>query len=198
MPYDNNKKLITAPVGIYDVQQALGTSVDDVGGVCTRPNINKWATFKPYPNGNVATILRDYSCPFGIRTIYKRVNPNTGEVSPSTNTTLQAAINALDSALIGGYSNPFLADLAMYIKPVGGESKAYRLTDFVSTQGFGVAQQRGNPAIHGYQHNAVLQYGYYNQQGIYYGISRGIKVNSGKGRHAWPDVSEPRLTTDLE
>ena len=178
MPYDSNKKLITAPVGIYDAQQALNTSVDDVGGVCTRPNINKWATFKPYPNGNVATILRDGRNPFGLRTIYKRVNPATGEVSPSTNTTLQDAINALDLALIGGTSNPFIADLTMYIQPSGGASSAYRLPDFATTQAFGSSQQRGITGIHGYKHDAILQYGYYDQMGIYYGISRALGVNA--------------------
>ena len=178
MPYDSTKKLITPPVSIYDAQLALNTNDDDVGHLCVNSNINKWATFKPYPNGNVETILRDYSCPFGLRTIYKHVNPNTGEVSQSTSTTLQDAINALDMAIIGGYSNPFLADLSMYVKPTGGVGKAYRILDYISTQGIGVAQLRGNPSIHGYQHNAVPQYGYYDQQGHYYGISRGIKVNS--------------------
>ena len=178
MPYDSSKHLITLPPSIYDVQRALSTNENDVGHLCTRSNLNKWATFKPYPNGNVETILRDARNPFGLRTVYKRVNPNTGEVSPSTNTTLQDAINALDLSLIGSRTNPFLKDLTMYILPSGGSGSAYRLTDFVTTQAFGSSQQRGNATIHGYKHNAILQYGYYDQNGIYYGISRALGVNT--------------------
>ena len=45
MPYSNN--VISAPVGVHDVQQALGTTVDNVGSLCLRNNINKWARYKP-------------------------------------------------------------------------------------------------------------------------------------------------------
>ena len=39
---------ITAPVGIYDVQQVLGIGGNgDLGTIITQGNINKWAKYKP-------------------------------------------------------------------------------------------------------------------------------------------------------
>ena len=40
---------VTPNIGVswYDVQRALGTSETDEGTLCTRPNINKWARYKP-------------------------------------------------------------------------------------------------------------------------------------------------------
>ena len=46
--------IITAPISIYDVQQALGVSLTDVGRLCSSPAINKWARYKPVPKAGVA------------------------------------------------------------------------------------------------------------------------------------------------
>lgn len=46
MPYSNGK--ITAPVSIYDVQQALRSSSPDLGTLCVSDNINKFARWKPF------------------------------------------------------------------------------------------------------------------------------------------------------
>lgn len=57
MSYANGK--ITAPVSIYDVQQALGTSHTDIGSLCRSEKINPWAMWKP-----VAVYAgRDYNSP---------------------------------------------------------------------------------------------------------------------------------------
>lgn len=178
MGYTNGR--ILAPVSIYDVARALSKGSNDLGTLCQANELNKWATFKPYPNGNVATLLRDESAPYGIRTIYNRVNPSTGAVSPSNNTTLKSAVEALLSALASGTANPFLDDMAMYVKPAGGAGKAFRLTDFVTTQSVrGSQQQRGQAAIHGYKPTAILRFGYHDTAGAYHGLQgRALSVDS--------------------
>lgn len=47
MSYNSNTKTITAPVSVYDVQQALATSEKDVGRLCVHTSINMWARNKP-------------------------------------------------------------------------------------------------------------------------------------------------------
>lgn len=180
MSYNPTKHLITWPVSIYDIQQAIRNGSGDLGTLNTATTINKWATFKPYLNGTVGMIYRDFTAPFGLRTIYQRVNPYTGAVSQSNNTTLETAVQALLSAIVGQYYNPFLDDLTMYIKPTGGASSAFRQTDYVTTQRVSATgQQRGQQAKHGYKHTAMLRYGYLDQQGAYHGlIGRSLSVNS--------------------
>lgn len=53
MAYSNGE--ITAPVGIYDVQQALGDSNNDVGRLCRSSNVNKWAKYKPVGKDKINT-----------------------------------------------------------------------------------------------------------------------------------------------
>lgn len=45
MGYSNGK--ISAPVGIVDIQKALGVSSSDLGTLCSNLKINMWAKFKP-------------------------------------------------------------------------------------------------------------------------------------------------------
>lgn len=45
MAYSNG--VITAPVSIYDVQQAIVSSSIDLGTLCLNNNINKWSKYKP-------------------------------------------------------------------------------------------------------------------------------------------------------
>ena len=47
MPYNNNNHLITAPIGIGDISQALNNSSTDLGTLCNSNNIKKWAKYKP-------------------------------------------------------------------------------------------------------------------------------------------------------
>lgn len=168
------------PVSVNDIMTALSHSSPDLETLCTSANVNKWATFKPMPTGDIATIARNQSAPFGIRTIYPRVNPSTGEVSPSNNTTLKSAVETLLNAIIGGYSNPFLADLTIYVQPSGGSDSAFRYIDFATTQKVRASgQQRGQQNKHGYLTNAKLRYGYRDANGEYHGLyGRSISVNS--------------------
>ena len=50
--------IVVKPVSIYDVQQALGTSENDLGTLCTRTSINMWAKYKPI-NYNAIGIITD-------------------------------------------------------------------------------------------------------------------------------------------
>lgn len=45
--YNSNTGIITSPVSIKDVQQALGRSETDLGSLITNGNINMWARYKP-------------------------------------------------------------------------------------------------------------------------------------------------------
>lgn len=45
--YNNSTKTITGSVSIADVQAALGVLHNDLGALCTSPNINPWAKHKP-------------------------------------------------------------------------------------------------------------------------------------------------------
>ena len=162
-----------------------GDTVPDNGGgtawrISARVNINKWATFKPMPNGTVERIYRDARNPYGLRTIYNRVNPSTGAVSSSNNTTLMSAIETLRLAILGGTSNPFLEDLVMYVGPTGDQNSAYRITDFVYTQAVRASDPiKGQRLKHGYKRGASLRYGYYDLSGAYHGLyGRSISVNS--------------------
>ena len=182
MSYQNYK--ITQPVSIYDIQRALTSSNTDLGKLCTASTVNKWATFKPMPTGTITRINRNGTAPFGVRNPYRYVNPSTGDIITdiSVPTKLIDVISALKSAILGGYDNPFLNDLAMIVRPAGGTNSAFRMTDFVTTQSVrGSSPIRGLASVHGYKQTASLQFGYYDQQGYYHGISRSLAVN-GEGK----------------
>lgn len=47
MPYNSNTGIISAPVSIDDVKQALGESSNDLATLCKSDNINIWSKYKP-------------------------------------------------------------------------------------------------------------------------------------------------------
>lgn len=47
MSYNSNSGIISAPVSIDDVKQALGESSDDLATLCKSENINIWSKYKP-------------------------------------------------------------------------------------------------------------------------------------------------------
>lgn len=62
MAHDNNGRIYidtsgATPVGISiaDIQAVLGLSKNDIGGLITTGNINKWAKYKPYRSANLTT-----------------------------------------------------------------------------------------------------------------------------------------------
>lgn len=79
MAYDSSTQVITAPVSINDVQQALGLSDGDLGTLCRSDKINKWSKHKPvgwpsyiFKPGDGGTVDvqwwkgGDYTAPYGI------------------------------------------------------------------------------------------------------------------------------------
>lgn len=117
MAYGNG--IITSPVSIYDVQQALGNSSPDLGTLCKASQINKWAKYKPE---TVVTGLVTYDIQpitlasrklngYGLR---MRSNLGFGSIS--------SLVTALRNGTVGESFD--------YIKPSGGINSAYRQTDF--------------------------------------------------------------------
>lgn len=47
MPYNSDSGIISAPVSIDDVKQALGESSNDLATLCKSVNINMWSKYKP-------------------------------------------------------------------------------------------------------------------------------------------------------
>ena len=47
MGYNTTTGVISAPVSIADVQQALGDASNDLATLCTSNKINKWSFYKP-------------------------------------------------------------------------------------------------------------------------------------------------------
>lgn len=47
MPYNSENGIISAPVSINDVKQALGESSNDLATLCKSENINIWSKYKP-------------------------------------------------------------------------------------------------------------------------------------------------------
>ena len=54
MPYAD--QVISAPVGIYDIQQCFGIANTDIGNLIANANINKWAKYKPIRHPSVDTV----------------------------------------------------------------------------------------------------------------------------------------------
>lgn len=92
------------------VKTAIGAGSNDVGTLCTHPNVNKWSKWKPVKLAKVIPItLSDLqSVNFGIDVV--------------SATTVSTLVSAIASA---GYD-------VRYTKPTGGATSPYRLGDFRS------------------------------------------------------------------
>lgn len=133
MPYNNG--IITAPVSVYDIQNAIGSQSGDLGTLILYGNINMWAKFKPVCkevidttpqlnsdnswNGSVSNpwwkgTLNDYGIAYagGMVTI---------------NFQRSGIIDALTSILskINGGLNGWT-----YVHPAGGRYEPFRYLDF--------------------------------------------------------------------
>ena len=122
MAYSNN--IITDPVSISDVQAAVSHTSGDLGTLITEGEINKWARYKPI---SLAYIQRlSYSqianAKFGL---VPAVNTQLAKKSDTSESgsSIVANTTELENVLNAN------ADWT-YIKPSGGSSSPYRLTDF--------------------------------------------------------------------
>ena len=85
------------------VRSTIGAATNDVGSLCTHPNINKWSKWKPvsFNSVNGLTVANLQSANFGLQ--------------PSASSTSYASVVSLK----WGYN-----------RPAGGASSPYRLGDF--------------------------------------------------------------------
>ena len=117
--YVDTSKTPNEGVGIYDVQRALSTSRHDVGELCTHDNINMWARYKPEtPVTGLVT--------YGVQPITLQQRTLNGYSIRALQNQQYGNLSSLVSDLRNGNArNPFT-----YMKPTGGASSPYRLTDF--------------------------------------------------------------------
>jgi len=87
-------------ISVSMVKSALGAATNDVGRLCTHPNINKWSKYKPVRYSSVVPITEAQ---------FKESNYGFNIESNTSN------------IFTGSWS---------YVKPVGGNSSPFRLTDF--------------------------------------------------------------------
>ena len=113
--------LIIAPVSIYDVQQTLGTSNNDVGTLCRQQNVNKWAKYKPVPNDIIDTTpeLESDKTWKSTATWWKAKNGKCG-LSYIPQPSVAYTKDAIDSKHV----------VWSRVAPAGNDTEPYRLIDF--------------------------------------------------------------------
>lgn len=143
MGYSSSTGVITAPVGIQDVQQALGDGRTDLGLLCQSSNINMWAKYKPVVKNMIDTT--------------PQLNSDSGKTWKNINGTGGLGTDAWFKGTAGNFGiTPkvihhnggagddrmldVLEDIAVfatgnlngwvYTKPSGGAASPYRLIDF--------------------------------------------------------------------
>lgn len=111
-------------VSVYDVQQALSSTSNDVGTLCKSDAINKWARYKPIVVANELGHLK-----------YSQIAAAVFGLQKKANTTLYYKSDSVDGTRVGNS----LSDLNAvfdgniqwtYNKPTGRISSPYRLSDF--------------------------------------------------------------------
>ena len=96
-------------ISVAMVKAELGAATNDVGRLCTHPNINKWSKWKPIRKAKVTGITFS-----DLQDAYFGLTALTHANSPML---LKQAIENSGSGLD-------------YLKPLGGSSSPYRLGDF--------------------------------------------------------------------
>lgn len=148
MSYNSETGIISAPVSIDDVKQALGESSNDLATLCKSENINIWSKYKPisckgefkeYPiredsDEIVTSSYSNYTCVVrcGMNIpmdTYKSLRYNYGGEG--------FAINACDNLYIdnvygrvGGIHGDTTTSVSGKHFPKGGANSPYRLSDF--------------------------------------------------------------------
>lgn len=107
-----NNKIITAPVTISDVKNAIGNSSNNLGTLCTSSSINKWAKFKPVIHPDDVRNQGEY---------------NTVDGKAGLNIKYVVLPNATQSTVRALYTD---AENWSYNVPTGGANSPYRLGDF--------------------------------------------------------------------
>ena len=139
MGYSNGK--ISAPVSIYDIQQALGVTASDLGTLCSHNNINMWAKFKPvyWPQRDTTQALNannTWNLNAGAKWWLGQLgtyglNYDGASVDlPFSTSGMKTALETLANTKINGVMNGWL-----YIRPQGSQSvyqdDYFRILDFL-------------------------------------------------------------------
>ena len=119
MPYSNG--IITAPVSIYDVQRALGSSSPDLGTLCRHQNVNKWAKYKPVPNNIIDTTPQlESDMTWKSTATWWKANDGKCGLSYITQSSVANTKAAIDAKHV----------VWARVAPTGNYAEPYRLIDF--------------------------------------------------------------------
>lgn len=148
MPYNSDSGIISAPVSIDDVKQALGESSNDLATLCKSENINIWSKYKPisckgdfkeYPiredsdekatssYSNYACVVR---CGMNIPIdTYKNLRNNYGGEGFAINGCYNFYIDNVYGR-VGSIHGDTTTSVSGKHFPKGGANSPYRLSDF--------------------------------------------------------------------
>lgn len=148
MSYNSETGIISAPVSIDDVKQALGESSDDLATLCKSENINIWSKYKPisckgefkeYPiredsDEIVTSSYSKYTCVVrcGMNIpmdTYKNLRYNYGGEGFAINGCYNFYINNVYGR-VGGIHGDTTTSVSGKHFPKGGANSPYRLSDF--------------------------------------------------------------------
>ena len=119
MSYSNG--IITAPVSIYDVQRALGSSSPDLGTLCRHQNVNKWAKYKPVPNNIIDTTPQlESDMTWKSTATWWKANDGKCGLSYITQSSVANTKAAIDAKHV----------VWARVAPTGNYAEPYRLIDF--------------------------------------------------------------------
>ena len=148
MPYNSENGIISAPVSIDDVKQALGESSNDLATLCKSENINIWSKYKPisckgefkeYPiredsDEIVTSSYNKYTCVVrcGMNIpmdTYKNLRNNYGGEGFAINGCSNLYIDNVYGVTGGIHDNTSTSVSGKHF-PKGGANSPYRLSDF--------------------------------------------------------------------
>lgn len=148
MSYNSENGIISAPVSIDDVKQALGESSNDLATLCKSENINIWSKYKPisckgdfkeYPirEDSEETVTSSYSnytcvvrCGMNIpMDTYKNLRNNYGGEGFAINGCYNFYIDNVYGR-VGGIHGDTSTSVSGKHFPKGGANSPYRLSDF--------------------------------------------------------------------
>lgn len=148
MSYNSETGIISAPVSIDDVKQALGESSNDLATLCKSENINIWSKYKPisckgdfkeYPirEDSEETVTSSYSnytcvvrCGMNIpMDTYKNLRYNYGGEGFAINGCYNFYIDNVYGR-VGGIHGDTSTSVSGKHFPKGGANSPYRLSDF--------------------------------------------------------------------
>lgn len=148
MSYNSDSGIISAPVSIDDVKQALGESSNDLATLCKSENINIWSKYKPisckgefkeYPiredsDEIVTSSYSNYTCVVrcGMNIpmdTYKNLRNNYGGEGFAINGCYNLYANNIYGR-VGGIHGDITTSVSGKHFPKGGVNSPYRLSDF--------------------------------------------------------------------